>query len=92
MSETFTCPRGHVLMPDQLTSTVDLTVDDIDKAVIFTCQTGDWSKDKGKNWHDFTLKRAIKAKMFTTDQAARIRAGAEEHRRKYGYKVKEVRI
>jgi hypothetical protein len=82
VSETFTCPKGHVLMPDQLVSTVDLTVEDIDKAIIFTCQTGDWSKDKGKNWHDFTLARAIKVKMFTTDQVARIRAQAEEYRMK----------
>ena len=90
MNDTFICPRGHVLRPDQLKSTVDLTVDDIDKAVIFTCQTGDWVIDKGKNWHDFTLKRAIKAGMFTAEQAARIRAGAEEHRLKYGYKAKET--
>ena len=86
MTETFRCPRGHVLNPDQIVATVDLTVDDIDKAVIFTCQTGDWTVDKGKNWHDFTLARALNFKMFTPDQAARIRAGAEEYRRKSVYK------
>ena len=88
MSQEFICPRGHVLNPDQLTSTVDLTMDDIDKAVIFTCQTGDWKVDKGKNWHSFTLARAIKSKMFWPEHVDRIRAQAEEHRRKYGYKPK----
>lgn len=88
MADTFTCPRGHVLTPDQLVSTVDLTMEDIDKAVIFTCQTGDWESDKGKDWHDFTLKRAIKSGMFTAEQASNIRATAEEHRNKYGYKAK----
>lgn len=78
--EFFTCPRGHVLNEDEITCTIDLTVDDIDKAIIFTCP-----KD---NYHDFTLKRALKTKMFSEEQAAKIRVSAEEHRRKHGYKVK----
>ena len=86
MSEEFTCPKGHVIRPDQLKATVELNVDDIDKAVIFTCQTGDWEKDKGKDWHSFSLKRAIKAKMFWPEHIERIRNAAEVHRKNYGYK------
>lgn len=75
--ETFTCPKGHVISEDQLRCTVDLKVDDIDKATIFTCEGGDW--------HSFPLKTAIRTKMFTKEQVERLRKSADEHRRKYGY-------
>ena len=78
MSQTFTCPRGHVITEDQLHCTADLTLDDIDKATIFTCDMD--------NMHSFTLKRAIKTKMFTGDHIERLRKQADDHRRKYGYK------
>ena len=75
---TFTCPKGHVINEDQLKCTVDLTIEDIDKATIFTCEDG--------NMHSFSLKTAIRTKMFSKEHIERLRKQAGEHRRKYGYK------
>ncbi len=74
-----TCPKGHVMNVASLKCVVSLLDDDIDKAVIFLC-------DGGKG-HSFSLKTAMRAKMFTPEQADRLRKQAEEHRKKYGYKV-----
>lgn len=74
----FTCPKGHIIDETQLSCTVDLKVDDIDKATIFVCEVGDY--------HSFTLKTAIRKKMFTPDHIERLRKAADEHRRKYGYR------
>jgi hypothetical protein len=76
MTEKFTCPSGHEVTPEQLHSTVDLNVRDIDDAVVFDCSGG-------KRGHTFTLRRAVQSGMFTEDQAAKIRAGAIQHRARY---------
>ena len=80
--ETFTCPKGHVINADQLTCVVDLTVADIDKATVFVCEFG--------GMHSFSLKTAIRKKMFSKEQVGRLREKAEEHRQKCAGIVKRV--
>lgn len=77
--EIFTCPKGHIVSQDNLKCIVSLTEPDIDKATLFLCQAG-------PKTHEFCLKTAIRKKMFTLEHVERLRAQAEEHRRKYGYK------
>jgi len=77
--EIFTCPKGHIVNAETLKCVVSLTEHDIDKATIFICEAGADS-------HSFSLKTAIRKKMFTPEQIKRLRNQAEEHRRKYGYK------
>jgi hypothetical protein len=75
----FTCPKGHIVNKETMKCSVSLTEPDIDKATIFVCEAG-------TKFHQFSLKTAIREKMFTKEQAERLRVQAEEHRRKYGYK------
>jgi len=77
--EIFTCPKGHIVKQESLKCVISLTEPDIDKATMFMCEAG-------PKYHDFSLKTAIRAKMFTPEQVERLRTQAEEHRRKYGYK------
>lgn len=74
--EIFTCPKGHIVNTDTLKCVVSMTEPDIDKATIFICEAG-------RKSHDFTLKTAIRTKMFTQEQIVRLRGQAEEHRRKF---------
>lgn len=77
--EIFSCPKGHIVSTETMRCVVSLTEHDIDKATIFICEAGADS-------HSFTLKTAIRKKMFSPEQTERLRNQAEEHRRKYGYK------
>jgi hypothetical protein len=80
--QTFTCPKGHVITFDRLKSVVDLHIEDIEKATRFTCEFG--------KAHEFSLKTAIRAKMFTKEQIVAIRKQADEHRRKFGYIIDTI--
>lgn len=77
--DTFTCPKGHTVDADNLKCVVSLTETDIDKGTTFICEAGD-------DIHSFSLKTAMRKKMFTPEQAEKLRKQADEHRRKYGYK------
>lgn len=77
--EVFTCPKGHIVSQDSLKCVVSLLEPDIDKATIFMC-------DAGTKFHEFSLKTAVREKMFTKEQAERLRNQAEVHRQKYGGK------
>jgi len=74
----FTCPKGHIVNAETLKCVVSLTEPDIDKATIFICEAGTDS-------HSFSLKTAIRKKMFSQEQIDRLRDQAERHRRYYGY-------
>lgn len=80
--EIFTCPKGHIVNVETMKCVVSLTEHDIDKATIFICEAGSDS-------HSFSLKTAIRKKMFTPGQIERLRNQAGKHRRKYGYQPVE---
>lgn len=80
--EIFTCPKGHIVNTETLKCVVSLTEHDIDKATMFICEAG-------SDIHSFSLKTAIRKRMFTPEQTERLRNQAEEHRRKYGYQPVE---
>ena len=69
---------------ETLKCVVSLIEPDIEKATIFTC-------DVSPDMHDFTLKTAIRKKMFTKPQAEKLREKAEAHRLEHGYKQPEVK-
>ncbi len=68
------CPSGHELSYDHFHSYVDLKEPDLMKAVTFSC-------DGGKRGHSFTLEKAVKFGMFTPEEADKIKAQAEIHRK-----------
>ena len=78
--EIFTCPKGHIVNEESLKCVVSLLEPDIEKATIFMCEAG-------PEYHDFSLKTAIRKKMFTKEQADKLRRKAEGHRIKHGYKA-----
>ena len=67
--QTFTCPKGHSISEDQLKCYVSKNETDIDKSIQFTCECG--------KIHSFSLKTAMRAKMFTKEHAERIRKQAD---------------
>ena len=60
------CPSGHIHTVDKFHSYVKLDVEDPDLAIVFDCPGG-------KREHQFTLRKAVAAGMFTIEEAARIR-------------------
>lgn len=76
--EIFTCPKGHIVNADTMKAVVSLMDHDIDKAMIFICEAG-------PDIHDFSLKTAIRTKMFSPEQIERLRNQGEQHRRENGY-------
>lgn len=76
MKNELTCPSGHTLPPAEFRSYVDMTVEELDDAITFTCPGG-------KRGHTFSLRKAVAAKMFTIEEAARIRESGKQHKAKF---------
>lgn len=75
MSNKFTCPSGHTHNLADFGSYVELDVEELTDAVILTCPGG-------KREHQFSLRKAIGAGMFTVDEAKALTAGAEALKKK----------
>jgi hypothetical protein len=80
----FTCPSGHTHPKERFHSYVKTDVEDPDIAIIFTCPVG-------KQDHEFNLRKAVGAGMFTIDQAAKIRQQGILHREAFLESEERVR-
>jgi len=68
-----TCPSGHTLPDKEFHSYVDLKTDMEEDMVIFSCSGG-------KRGHGFTLRKALKSKMFTPEEGQKLIRTAKEVR------------
>lgn len=71
-----TCPSGHKLTVDKFHSTVYLTKEEIDDAIVFDCPGG-------KRGHTFTLRKAEVSGMFNIEEVEKIRQAGLAHRERY---------
>lgn len=72
MKTELTCPSGHTVKVEELSSYVKLNEAELDDAITFSCAGG-------KRGHNFSLRKAVACGMFNIEQAARIRASGAKH-------------
>ena len=64
-NEKRTCPSGHTLIVSEFKAIINLGVEDITDAVVFSCPGG-------ARGHQFTLRKAVGSGMFNLDEANKI--------------------